>query len=104
MAGQLRRRIAVAAAALAATGSLALVPTVPAHADVVCRTVENAVQFNGVNSNGGVDREFTLHADRGYHSYQIYYLDGHGRWWVAGYGAEHPNNDGFILLEHTSGC
>jgi hypothetical protein len=51
-----------------------------------------------------VDREFTLHADRGYHSYQIYYLDGHGRWWVAGYGAEHPNNDGFILLEHTSGC
>lgn len=48
--------------------------------------------------------EFTLHASRGYHSYQVYLMNGYNRWWIGGYGAEHPGDNGWILLDHTSGC
>jgi hypothetical protein len=30
-------------------------------------------------------------------------VDGYFRVWVMGYGAEHPNDDGFTLWDHTSG-
>jgi hypothetical protein len=105
MAEQTRRRVAVAAVALATAGGLALLPATPAQADRVCTLTENAHQFNNVDQNGGMGAaEHVLHAGRGFHSYEFYYVDGYFRVWVMGYGAEHPNDDGFILWDHTSGC
>ena len=98
------RRIKARGAVLLGTSLTVLGAASPAHADVVCKTSSNAYQYNRVDAYGGVgSQEFTLHADRGFHSYQFYVLDGYNRWWVKGYGAEHPDNDGFILLSHTNG-
>lgn len=95
-----------AIAIVAAVAGSVLVAATPASANTVntlCKTVDNAWQYDQVGYYGGIGaHEFTLHADRGYRSYDVYYRDGYGRWWIGGHGAEHPNNPGWILWYHTN--
>jgi hypothetical protein len=100
-----RRKVAVALAALGTgvAASVLLVAT-PAQADTVCNLSSNAFQYQAVQASGGNTYEFTLHAGRGYHSYDIGVRDGQNRLWVYGYGAEHPGNTGWILASHVPNC
>ena len=83
-----------------ATCGAVLVAAPPASADITCTLSSNAHQFDGVDRLGGRNYEFTLHAGRGFRWYQVSYVDGYGRKWLHGNGAEHPNNSGWILSSH----
>lgn len=97
----MKRRWTAATAVVAAVAATVVLPATPANA-TLCKTTSNAWQYRDVNWFGGVgDHQFTLHADRGYRSYDWYYTDGYGRWWIYGHGAEHPNTPGWILWYHT---
>ena len=98
------RALATAAAAGCLVAAGLGVTAGPAAADDVCLLSSNAYQYDGVTGGGGVNYEFTLHAGRGFHSYQIYFWDNYGRLWVEGYGAEHSGNVGWILKEHVPNC
>ena len=84
--------------AVTATSMIAISGT--AHADIVCLLNSDAFQYDAVNSNGGVNMEFTLHAGRGFSWDFGDVIDGFGREWIHGHGAEHPTNTGWILRVH----
>ena len=103
-----RRRFAVLAAGMLAGSAITLAGPASAAqvqpADVVCNLTSNAYLFVSMSHAGGSGAQFTLHKGRGFHSYEHYYFDDDHRNWVYGYGAEHPDVDGWILLSHAPTC
>ncbi len=88
--------VAVSAAVLTVAG--------PASADdpYLCMTTENAPFYAGIDSTGGVSYLFTLSAGRGFRTNGHFLNDALGRDWMSGHGAEHPDREGWVLLDHTN--
>jgi len=60
--------------------------------------------YSGVGAEGGTGYLFTLSGGRGFRAIDALYSDNFGRYWVYGHGAEHPDRDGFVLMDHTDCC
>ncbi|MDI1463259.1 hypothetical protein QEZ54_19950 [Catellatospora sp. KI3] len=97
----MKRTLATAAAMLMATVA-ATASATPAHADVLCMTVENAPFYASIDGYGGTGYLFTLSPGRGFRADGWGYNDAYGRNWIRGHGAEHPDRTGWTLHSHTS--
>ena len=103
-----RRLLAGIAALVVGVGGGSAVATAPAHASdawgVVCNLNSNAWLFAAVDGNGGYFVLRTLHAGRGFRWHGQGVNDYYGRNWFYGHGAEAPDQDGWVLASHLSGC
>lgn len=99
-----KRLFTIAAACAVAAGGLSIgaAGTASAADGYLCLTVENAPFYLAVNGSGGAGYQFTLSPGRGFRANGAGFIDGYGRGWIEGHGAEHPDREGWVLQSHTN--